>query len=107
MTLHLFKCSLLRSSTPDRPPEETEEGNFALVVFLLVFLGGGLYFIGGTLVKVSCPQMKRLASVYDVAAVVAAPNCMRSDDAVAHAECELGLLQQHSEVCDCTRTALY
>ena len=48
---------------PDRPPEETEEGNFALVVFLLVFLGGGLYFIGGTLVKVSCPQMTCLASV--------------------------------------------
>lgn len=34
------------------PPEEEDEGGaFALITLLVVFLGGGLYFIGGTLVN--------------------------------------------------------
>ena len=40
-----FVCA--QEPPANRPPMPSE-GNFALVTFLLIFLGGGLYFVGGT-----------------------------------------------------------
>eukprot|EP01043_Picozoa_sp_COSAG02_P023773 COSAG02_NODE_1279_length_13487_cov_7.611696_4_plen_155_part_00 len=42
---------------PDRPPLEDEGGAFALTTFLLIFLGGGLYFVGGTIVNSRSVQL--------------------------------------------------
>ena len=42
---------------PDRPPLEGEGGAFALTTFLVIFLGGGLYFVGGTVVNSRSVQL--------------------------------------------------
>lgn len=41
---------------PDRPDPEGE-GAFALTTFLVIFLGGGLYFVGGTIVNSRSVQL--------------------------------------------------
>jgi hypothetical protein len=42
---------------PDRPDPKDEGGAFALTTFLVIFLGGGLYFVGGTLANSRCVQL--------------------------------------------------
>ena len=47
----------LPPSGPGAPGPEGEGGAFALTTFLVIFLGGGLYFVGGTIVNSRSVQL--------------------------------------------------